>query len=100
MQNTIESPHISSMTIKIDDIRRNRLKSLATSKKRTPHYLMKEALDFYLEFEEAEQKAIQEAAASLEHFERTGLHIRLDEVKQWAKELKNNRNAQLPLCHM
>lgn len=100
MQNTIETPHISSMTIKIDEMRRNRLKSLAVAKKRTPHYLMKEALDFYLESEEAEQKAIQEAAASLEHFERTGLHIRLDEVKQWAKELKNNRNAQLPLCHM
>ena len=100
MQNTIESPQISSMTIKIDEIRRNRLKSLAVAKKRTPHYLMKEALDFYLESEEAEQKTIQEAAASLEHFERTGLHIRLDEVKQWAEELKNNRNAQLPLCHM
>ena len=99
MQNTIEKPRTSSMTIKFDEIRRDRLKSLAVAKKRTPHYLMKEALDFYLESEEAEQKAIQEAAASLEHFERTGLHVRLDEVKQWAKELKNNRSAQLPPCH-
>jgi predicted transcriptional regulator len=99
MQNTIEKPRASSMTIKLDEMRRDRLKSLAVAKRRTPHYLMKEALDFYLESEEAEQKAIQEAAAALEHFERTGLHVRLDEVKQWAKELKNNRNAQLPLCH-
>jgi uncharacterized protein YdeI (YjbR/CyaY-like superfamily) len=47
-----------------------------------------------------EQESIQEAFVSLEYFERTGLHVRLDEVKQWAKEIKTNRNAQLPLCHM
>jgi predicted transcriptional regulator len=99
MQNTINKPRASSMTIKLDELHRDRLKSLAVAKRRTPHYLMKEALNFYLESEEAEQNAIQEAAASLEHFERTGLHIRLDEVKQWAKELKTNRNAKLPLCH-
>ena len=88
-----------NVTIKIDATERERLKSLAVAKKRTPHYLMKEAIERYLEDEEAEQLAIQEATVSLEHYERTGLHITLDEVKQWVKDLKTDRNAKLPVCH-
>ena len=95
----IEKARAVNVTIKIDNTERDRLKSLAVAKKRTPHYLMKEAIERYLEDEEAEQIAIQEATASLEHYERTGLHITFDEVKQWAKDLKTNRNAKLPVCH-
>ena len=43
---------------------RQRLKSLAAAKQRTPHFLMKEAIQRYIEDEEAEQAAIQAAAAS------------------------------------
>lgn len=99
MPSTLEKPRAATVTVKLDESHRNRLKSLALAKKRTSHYLMKEAIELYLESEEAEQQAIQEAAASLEHYERTGLHITFDEVKQWAKNLKTNRNAQLPACH-
>lgn len=99
MPSTLEKPRAATVTVKLDESHRDRLKTLAVAKKRTSHYLMKEAIELYLESEEAEQKAIQEAAASLEHFERTGLHVTLDEVKQWAQNLKTNRNAQLPACH-
>lgn len=99
MPSTLEKPRAATVTVKLDAMHRDRLKSLATAKKRTPHYLMKEAIELYLESEEAEQKAIQEAAASLAHYQKTGLHITLDEMKQWANNLKTNRNAQLPACH-
>lgn len=45
------------------------------------------------------EEALREAEISLEHYEKTGLHITLDEVKQWAKELKTNKEAKLPKCH-
>lgn len=99
MPTTLEKPRTATVTVKLDALHRDRLKSLATAKKRTSHYLMKEAIELYLESEEAEQKAIQEAAASLAHYQKTGLHITLDEMKQWANNLKTNRNSQLPACH-
>lgn len=51
------------------------------------------------EFSVLDENTLREINASIEHFERTGLHITLDEVKQWANELKSNRNAKLPKCH-
>jgi predicted transcriptional regulator len=60
---------------------------------------MKEAIERYLSVEEAQQKILRSIDTSVEHFEATGLHLTLDEVKTWAKELHTNRSAQLPACH-
>ena len=87
------------MTLKLDTTHRDRLKSLALVKKRSAHYLMKEAIDRYLEAEEAQQVALNSVDESVAHFEATGLHVTLNELKTWAKDVKANRNAQLPACH-
>jgi predicted transcriptional regulator len=87
------------MTLKLDTKHRDRLKSLALVKKRSAHYLMKEAIDRYLEAEEAQQVALNSVDESVAHFEATGLHVTLNELKTWAKDVKANRNAQLPACH-
>ena len=89
----------TNLTVKLDVDERYRLKALADAKKRTPHYLMKEAIARYLVDEEAEQMAIKIASASIEHYKQTGLHVTLDEVKTWAKAVKSNRNAKLMPCH-
>ena len=88
-----------NLTVKLDVDERHRLKSLAAAKKRTPHFLMKEAIHRYILDEEAEQMAVNIATASIEHYKKTGLHVTLDEVKAWAKSVKTNRNAQMPPCH-
>ncbi len=61
---------------------------------------MKEAIERYLKVEEAQQAILQSVDDSIAHFEATGLHITHTEVKAWAKELKTNRNAKLPECHL
>jgi predicted transcriptional regulator len=99
MPAALEKSKASNITIKLDSTHRDRLKSLATAKKRTPHYLMKEAIERYIDAEEAEQAALKIVDNSVSHYEMTGLHITLDEVKTWAKEVKTNRNALLPACH-
>jgi len=99
MSTTIEKSLASSVTIKLGDSNRDRLKSLAVAKKRSPHYLMKEAIERYIAVEEAQQVILKSVDESVTHFEATGLHISFDEVKAWAQELKINRNAQLPACH-
>ena len=99
MPNTLEKPHTATVTLKLETSHRERLKSLAVAKKRTAHYLMKEAIERYLIAEEAQQAVLQSVDDSVAHFESTGLHITLDDFKTWAKEVKANRNAQLPACH-
>lgn len=100
MPNTPTKAASSTVTLKLDASHRDRLKSLAVSKKRTPHFLMKEAIERYLKVEEAQQAILQSVDESIAHFEATGLHITLDEVRAWSKEVENNPNAKLPACHL
>ena len=94
-----EKARAVNVTVKLEHSERQRLKSLAAAKQRTPHFLMKEAIQRYIEDEEAEQAAIQAAAASLAHYKKTGLHTTLDEVKGWAKAVREDRSAKIPACH-
>ena len=52
------------VSLKLDQADRDRLKSLADSRHRKPHFLMKEAIRQYLDREEARESLKQEALAS------------------------------------
>lgn len=56
------------MTITLDDADKDRIASLASAKKRTPHYLMKEAILEYLQKEEARQNFIAATESSFVHY--------------------------------
>jgi predicted transcriptional regulator len=88
-----------TVTIKLDPADRDRIAALAAMKKRTPHYLMKEAILDYVKKEEARQNFIQAAEASFEHYKETGLHISLDEFSAWVDDVQQNPDASIPACH-
>ena len=94
-----KSRSAGSVTIKLDEADRDRISNLASAKKRTPHYLMKEAILEYVRKEEARQRFIKAAEASFEHYKETGLHITLDEFSTWADDVQNNPTAPVPACH-
>jgi len=96
---TAEKPRTGSVTIKLDDADRDSIASLATAKKRTPHYLMKEAILEYVKKEEARQNFIAAAESSFEHYKETGLHITLDEFSHWVDEVQEMPEAPAPACH-
>ena len=98
-KSTSEKPRTGSVTIKRDDADRDRIASLATAKKRTPHYLMKEAILEYVKKEEARQNFIAAAESSFEHYKETGLHITLDEFSHWVDEVQEIPEAPAPACH-
>lgn len=89
----------TTVTVKLDPSDRERIAALATMKKRTPHYLMKEAILEYVVREEARQNFIEAARASFEHYKETGLHITLDELSAWVDEAERNPDAPVPACH-
>jgi predicted transcriptional regulator len=90
---------LANLSIKLDASDRDRLKAIAIAKNRTTHFLMKEAIQQYLAAEEAEQRSIDAAEQSLQHYKQTGLHTTLDEMKAWAKAVKLNRGTAMPACH-
>lgn len=94
-----ERPRAGSVTIKLDGADRDRIASLASVKKRTPHYLMKEAILEYVKREEARQNFIAAAESSFEHYKETGLHISLDEFSTWVDQVQQDAGAPAPSCH-
>lgn len=88
-----------SVTIKLDAADRDRIASLATTKKRTPHYLMKEAILDYVQKEETRQKFIAAAQSSFEHYKETGLHISLDDFSAWVDRAQQDPATPIPECH-
>jgi len=88
-----------TVTVKLDPADRDRIATLATLKKRTPHYLMKEAILDYVKKEEARQNFIQAAETSFEHYKETGLHILLDEFSIWVDDVQQNPGVPVPACH-
>ena len=96
----VQKPRMpATVTVKLDRVDRERLSSLASIKKRTPHYLMKEAILEYVQREESRHHFIQAAEASFEHYKETGLHLALDEFSSWVDEVQTNAETPLPECH-
>lgn len=65
----------------------DRLKALGQRRDRSPHYLMKEAVEKYLAEEEALEAERDLVQARWERFELTGETIAHDDVKAWAAGL-------------
>jgi predicted transcriptional regulator len=99
METILENSGSSNLTIKLDHADRDRLKSLAIAKKRTAHYLMREAIQKYLATEETQQRFIEVAKNSLADYKKTGSHITLEEFSAWTKAIKTNPKTPMPECH-
>ena len=60
---------LSTTSLKLDDEVKNRVKQLATTRRRSAHWIMREAIEQYLEREEKREEFRQAgfAASSLTH---------------------------------
>jgi predicted transcriptional regulator len=100
MTSTVEKLRAAgTVSLKLDANERGRIAALASAKKRTPHYLMKEAILEYVRREEARQNFIAAAEASFEHYKETGLHVTLDEFGGWVDAVQTAPDTALPPCH-
>lgn len=94
------APETANTSVKLTVVQRERIRSLALFKQRSSHFLMKEAVNRYLEEEEREMRAIEIAEEAYEHYERTGLHTTHEEMSAWVDKLQMNPKAQPPVCHI
>jgi predicted transcriptional regulator len=101
MQTTVqrEDTQAKNATVKLSARERDGIKTIATLRNRTPHYIMKEAIQKYLESAASEQLFVQAAIRSREHLRETGLHITQDEFSAWVNTIQKNPKTPMPICH-
>lgn len=86
-------------SIKLDEHLQDRVRHLAEQRRRTPHWIMREAIAQYVEREEKRESFKQEAMAAWQHFQATGLHVTHEEMDAYLAKLEAGEDAEPPECH-
>lgn len=86
------------MAVKLSEQDRERLRKLAGARKRTPHWLAKEAISRYLDREEALEKLRQESLCAWEDYQRNGRSVPNKDVLAWLDTWGDEDESGAPSC--
>lgn len=89
----------TATSIKLDDDLKNRIQHLAESRRRSAHWIMREAITQYIEREEKREAYLRDAQNAWEEFQRTGLHVTAEEADEWLAQLAAGNDVEPPECH-
>jgi predicted transcriptional regulator len=92
-------PNASTTSVKLDIETKERVQRLAASRQRSPHWVMREAIEQYVEREEKREQFRQDALAAWTHYQTTGLHATAQEADAWLAKLEAGKAAAPPKCH-
>ena len=87
------------MSVKLDPDTRARLEHLAQSRRRTPHWMLREAVAQYVEREEKRDAFRQDTIKAWEEFQSSGLHATAGEADVWLEQLSEGNDIEPPECH-
>lgn len=88
------------IAVKLDQGIRDRIKHLAESRHRTTHWMMREAIQQYVEREEKREVFRQDGIRAWNEYQVTGLHVTLKEADTWLAQLEAGQDVDPPLCHV
>lgn len=100
--NTLEGrlmPTLPTMSVKLDPETKARVQRLAAAQRRTAHWIMREAVEQYVEREEARERLRQDALTAWADYQATGEHVTANEADTWLAKLEAGEDADLPECH-
>lgn len=86
-------------SIKLDATLQDQVRRLAELRRRTPHWIMLEAISQYVEREEKRESSTQEAMQAWRDFQTTGLHVTHEEMDAYLAKLEAGEDAVPPACH-
>ena len=86
----------TTLGIKVDEETRARLKALAKARDRTPHWILKAALNEYLAREERREEEAREDLARWERYLITGEAVPHEDVRIWLTALAEGRDESCP----
>jgi predicted transcriptional regulator len=88
----------STTSLKLDTKTKERIQRLAASRRRSAHWVMREAIEQYVEREEKREQFRQDALAAWAHYHTTGLHVNAEEADAWLAKLEAGKDAAPPKC--
>jgi len=77
---------------------KKRVQQLASARRRSAHWVMREAIEQYVEREEKREQLRQDALAAWTHYQATGLHATAEEADVWLAKLEAGKNVPAPKC--
>jgi predicted transcriptional regulator len=91
-------PTPSTTSIKLDSQTKDRVQRLAAARRRSAHWVMREAIQQYVEREEKREQFRRDALAAWDHYQTTGLHATAEEADAWLAKLEAGKGAAPPKC--
>jgi len=91
-------PNLSTTSLKLDGEIKERVRRLASARRRSPHWVMREAIEEYVAREEKREQFRQDALAAWSHYQTTGLHVTAEEADAWLAKLEAGKDARPPKC--
>lgn len=88
-----------STSLKLDEDIKGRVQRLAAARRRSAHWLMREAIEQYVEREEKREQLRLDALAAWAAYQATGLHVTGDEANSWLARLEHGDDVDAPECH-
>jgi predicted transcriptional regulator len=93
-------PKATTTSVKLDFAVKQRVQRLAAARRRSPHWLMREAIEEYVEREEKREQFRQDALAAWANYQNTGLHVTAEEADDWLAKLEAGKDADPPKCRV
>jgi predicted transcriptional regulator len=89
----------ATTSLKLDSELKERVQRLASARRRTAHWIMREAVEQYVGREEKREQFREDALAAWGEYQATGLHATAEEADAWLAKLEAGGDAEAPECH-
>jgi predicted transcriptional regulator len=93
-------PTTATTSLKLDATLKDRVQRLAASRRRSAHWVMREAVEEYVSREEQREQLREQAVAAWNHYQATGLHATAEEADLWLSKLEAGDDAGAHECHV
>lgn len=91
---------MTTTSLKLDDETKVRVRQLAVARRRSAHWLMRDAIEQYLNREEQRDAFRQTALDAWSQFQATGAHATAAEADAWLAKLEAGEDADPPEYHV
>jgi predicted transcriptional regulator len=92
-------PVSATTSLKLDVETKERLQRLAATRRRSAHWLMREAIEQYIAREEAREQFRSDALTAWADYQATGQHVTEKEADRWLEQLEGGADAPPPKPH-
>ncbi len=87
-------------SLKLEEGLKGRIQHLAGLRRRSSHWIMREAIQQYVEREEKREAFKQDALRAWNAYQATGLHVTQQEADAFLVKLESGEDAEVPKCHV